>query len=173
MFLIKYLPNFIFHTVFTLSLLVVIILLIIDNIPFLSKLVFSKIPTFDLYTKFAKIIFGTLLVLFSYFEGGIAKQEDYENKLKELQLQIEAKEKESQDINKRVYNNLHNKVEKVKEKQRVITKTIIKTIKKYDKVCPVPRDVVRVLNDSTTETAISRNSENFDGGTKTSEKDTD
>jgi len=154
MWLLTFVPDFIFH------------IIAIDGILLtVGAIAFGQIPFIGTYNIPINII-GVVLIIFGfYMEGGISNQEKWEAKVAEVKLEMAKKETASAEVTTKVITKYVTKIEVVKEKGNVIIKEIPKYISKdADAKCPVPNGFV-VLHDSASRNEVPDSTRSIDAGT--------
>jgi hypothetical protein len=154
MWLLSFVPDFIFHIIAIVGILLTI-----------GAIAFGQIPFIGTYNIPINII-GVVLIIFGfYMEGGISNQEKWEAKVAELKLEMAKKETASAEVTTKVITKYVTKIEVVKEKGNVIIKEIPKYITKdADAKCDVPTGFV-VLHDSASRNEVPDSTRSIDAGT--------
>jgi hypothetical protein len=154
MWLLTFVPDFIFHIIAIVGILLTV-----------GAIAFGQIPFIGTYNIPINII-GVVLIIFGfYMEGGISNQERWEAKVAEVKLEMAKKETASAEVTTKVITKYVTKIEVVKEKGNVIIKEIPKYISKdADAKCPVPNGFV-VLHDSASRNEVPDSTRSIDAGT--------
>jgi hypothetical protein len=154
MWLLTFVPDFIFHIIAIVGILLTV-----------GAIAFGQIPFIGTYNIPINII-GVVLIIFGfYMEGGISNQEKWEAKVAEVKLEMAKKETASAEVTTKVITKYVTKIEVVKEKGNVIIKEIPKYISKdADAKCPVPNGFV-VLHDSASRNEVPDSTRSIDAGT--------
>jgi hypothetical protein len=143
MWILDWLPFWVFHLVVLVGLAGLIGSLVLKFIPFIS--------TYRLPLQVASI---AVLVFGVYMEGGIATQEKWEAKVAEVKLEMAKKETASAEATVKVVTKYVNKVQIVKEKGNDIIKQVpVYITKDADTKCDVPTGFV-VLHDSASRNEV-------------------
>jgi hypothetical protein len=137
MWIISFLPDFIFHLIVIAGILGVVASFVCGFIPFVSN---YKLPI-----QVASII---ALVFGIYFEGGIANEEKWQARVKELEAKIAIAESQSRESNTKLQSVVKEKTQMVKQVQLVIQDRIVKETSKMDAECKVSSEVISILNDA-------------------------
>jgi hypothetical protein len=137
MWIISFLPDFIFHLIVIAGILGVVASFVCGFIPFVSK---YKLPI-----QVASII---ALVFGIYFEGGIANENKWQARVKELEAKIAIAESQSRESNTKLQSVVKEKTQMVKQVQLVIQDRIVKETSKMDAECKVSSEVISILNDA-------------------------
>ena len=154
MWLLTFVPDFIFHIIAIVGILLTV-----------GAIAFGQIPFIGTYNIPINII-GVVLIIFGfYMEGGISNQEKWEAKVAEVKLEMAKKETASAEVTTKVITKYVTKIEVVKEKGNVIIKEIPKYISKdADAKCDVPNGFV-VLHDSASRNEVPDSTRSIDAGT--------
>ena len=139
MWLLNFLPNYVFHILFLVGLIG-------------SVAVLFPLPI--LYKSSIQIISIAILTFAIYMEGAISNQAKWQAKVAALQVEIAKKETISADITTEVITKYVDRIKIVKEKGNVIIKEIPTYINKTDdSKCVVPNGFV-VLHDSASRNEV-------------------
>jgi len=139
MWLLNFLPNYIFH---------------ILSIVGLIGLIAALLPLPILYKSLLQIISIAILTFAIYMEGAISNQAEWKAKVAALQVEVAKKETISANITTEVITKYVDRVKIVKEKGNVIIKEIPTYITKTDDAkCVVPNGFV-VLHDSASRNEV-------------------
>jgi hypothetical protein len=154
MWILDFLPFWIFHLIVLVGIGGLITSLVLKFIPFVSM---YRVPI-----QVASII---ILVFGVYMEGGISNQEKWEAKVAEAKLEMAQKETASAEVTTKVVTKYVTKIQIVKEKGDVIIKEVPKYItKESDAKCPIPNAFV-VLHDSASKNEVPDTARLADEGT--------
>ena len=137
--MLSLLPDWIWHVFLISSVVAVIASLILKNIPFVSS---YRIPL-----QYAGIAIATFSI---YMEGGIANEEKWQARVKELEAKVAVSEVKSKEENVKLVTKVVTKTEYYKERGADIIQYVDREITKYDNSCPVPKEIVKALNDAAT-----------------------
>jgi hypothetical protein len=154
MWLLSFVPDFIFHIIAIVGILLTI-----------GAIAFGQIPFIGTYNIPINII-GVVLIIFGfYMEGGISNQEKWEAKVAELKLEMAKKETASAEVTTKVITKYVTKIEVVKEKGNEIIKQVpVYITKDADAKCDVPTGFV-VLHDSASRNEVPDPTRSIDAGT--------
>jgi uncharacterized membrane protein len=131
MWLLQYLPNWIFSALFFAG---IILYLVTKTISFLPHTkVFQGIAV-------ALIFFGTYMV------GAVSNNDAWLKRVSELQLQISKLETKSQETNTKIVTKVLTKREYYREQGEEVIKYVDREIVKYDESCKIPPEVVEAHN---------------------------
>lgn len=139
MWLLNFLPNYVFHILSLIGLI---------------GLIVTLLPLPILYKSSIQIISIAILTFAIYMEGAISNQAKWQAKVAALQVEIAKKETISANITTEVITKYVDRVKIVKEKGNVIIKEIPTYITKTDDAkCVVPNGFV-VLHDSASRNEV-------------------
>ena len=137
MWMLNFLPDAFFHILLGASILI-----------FLVSTLFNNIPLLGGYTKLIQIISIVCLVFAVWMEGGIAKDNEYKEKIKELQQQIDKAKVESDDLNNKLYEAMLKHQKEIEEINDVNKRKLKEKSGKLNLECKVSQDIIDILNDS-------------------------
>jgi uncharacterized coiled-coil protein SlyX len=137
MWILDFLPVWIFHLIILAGVAGLIIAQFIKFIPFVTQ-----------YRLFIQIGSVLALAFGLYMEGGVANQEKWEARVKELEAQVAISESKSKDANNQLASVVKEKTKVVKEFQVVIQDRIVQEASRIDAECKVTPEVISILNDA-------------------------
>jgi len=138
MWILNFLPNWIFHLVFLVGLLGTMAGFLLGMIPFIRQ-----------YLIPIRIISIALLLLGTYLEGGLADNQAWELRVKEVEAKLAKAEADSARQNTKLVERANAKTAKVREKTLVVKQYIDREVTKYDNTCVIPQPFVKAHNDAT------------------------
>jgi len=154
MWILDWLPFWIFHLVVVLGIAGIIASIVFKFVPFISQ-----------YTLPIQVISIIVLVFGVYMEGGISNQEKWEAKVAEVKLEMAKKETASAEVTTKVITKYVTKIEVVKEKGNEIIKQVpVYITKDADAKCDVPTGFV-VLHDSASRNEVPDSTRSINAGT--------
>lgn len=154
MWILDWLPFWIFHLV-----------VLAGFAGLAASLVFKFIPFVSIYRLPIQVVSIAVLVFGVYMEGGISNQEKWEAKVAETKLEMSKKETASAETTTKVVTKYINKVQIVKEKGDEIIKQVPVYISKdADAKCDVPTGFV-MLHDSASRNEVPDSTRKIDGTT--------
>lgn len=142
--LLSFLPNWIFHLVVLTGIL-----------GLLASFFFKFIPFVNQYSLPIKIVSIVVLVIGVWFEGGISNNDAWLAKVKEMEAKIAESEVKSAKENVKIVEKIVIKDKIIKEKADEVVKYIDKEIIKYDTKfvsggeCEIPQEFIKAINDAT------------------------
>lgn len=137
MFLLDFLPSWIFHLVVLVGVGGILASTVLKFIPFISN--------YNLPIQVGSVI---LLAFGLYMSGGIANQEKWEARIKELEAKIAVAEQQSITANVALEAKLKEKQQAIKQKEYIIQEKITKVKEQIDAECKVPQAAVDLLNEA-------------------------
>ena len=117
MFLLNFLPDFVFH-----------LMVIFGLLGLLASQFFSFIPFVSSYTTPIKIISIILLVVGVWFEGAINNNDSWKQKVAQLEIQVANAETLSTETNLKLQENLNVKTKVIYDKKNETIKEITKYV---------------------------------------------
>jgi len=149
MWIISFLPDWVFHAIFATGILGLIAGFVLGFIPLISK---YKIPI--------QIISLLIFSLGLYLEGGLADNVEWQLRVKEMEAKVAKAEAASATVNTQIVEKIVTKNQIVKQKGADIVKYIDREIVKYDtkylpgEKCEIPVEVIKA-HDAAASNAIS------------------
>jgi len=137
MWLLSFLPDAFFHILLGASILVFLVSTLFSNIPFMGG-----------QAKLIQIISIVCLVFSVWMEGGIAKDNEYKEKIKALQQQIDKSKVESDSLNNKLFEEMlkyQREIKSISDTNRIRLKDKSDTL---NSECKVNQNVINILNDS-------------------------
>jgi hypothetical protein len=113
----------------------------------------SNIPWIGQYGKILKIAGAIALVLGIYFEGGVATEQKWRDRVTELETKVKEAEEKSAVVNEVVKTKIVNKIKVVKEREIVVQEKIKEVEKLVDAKCEVPKEAIDILNEAAKDPA--------------------
>lgn len=137
MWILKWLPFWIFYAAFFIGLLGFIATYLLRFIP---------IPSIYLYKTPIQIVSAVLMVVGVYMAGAISNEEAWLAKVKEMEVKVAEAEAKSQQVNVQVVEKVVTKTQVVREKGRDIVQYVDREVVKYDSKCDIPNEAVTAIN---------------------------
>lgn len=137
MWILQFLPFWIFYTILFVGVIVFASTYLIKFIP---------IPAIYLYKTPLQIISMFLIVIGVYMSGSIANENLWLLKVKDLEIKVAQAEAKSQEVNVKIVEKFITKTQIVREKGAEIVRYVDKEIVKYDSKCEVPKEAISVIN---------------------------
>ena len=137
MWLLNWLPDFVFHIMLLVGLLAIAVSFVLTAIPFVSQ---YKLPI-----QVAGII---LTVLAVWYEGGIAKDAEYKIRIAEMELKISRSETAAAEANTKLAEQILKEQARIKDITETNKKRLQELAGQLDKQCTVNQGVIDILNDA-------------------------
>jgi uncharacterized membrane protein (Fun14 family) len=141
MWIISFLPEWVFHLTLTIGILGTI-----------TGFVLGFIPLVKTYKIAIQVVSLLILSLGLYLEGGLADYKEWEAKVKELEAKIAVAEEKSKAVNIEVQEKVITQTKVVREKGKDIIKYIDRDVIKKEEIikyveqCPVPKEIIDLHN---------------------------
>jgi len=137
MWIVNFLPDFIFHILLLVGLLGLVASFVLDSIPFIST-----------NAKAIQLASAVVLAIALYFEGAISDNNAWQARVQALELKVARAETESAEANGKLQKQLAAKDKEIALAQAVLKNRIKEGAAAMDAVCKIPADVVAILNDA-------------------------
>jgi hypothetical protein len=143
MWILKWLPDWIFYAIFFIGLLGIIASFVMKFIPFVY-----------VYRTPIQVISVILVAIGTYMSGAISNEEAWQARVKELEAKIAAAEAESAKENVKIVEKVVTKQQIIKEKGEEVVRYIDREVVKYDTKflpggeCEIPKEFVKSLNEA-------------------------
>ena len=137
MWILNFIPDFVFHAILILSLLALAGSFVLDSIPFIST-----------NAKAIQLASAVVLAIAIFFEGAISNESVWQARVKELELKVAKAETESAEANGKLSKQLAAKDKEIALAQAELKNRIRQGAAAMDAVCKIPSDVVSILNDA-------------------------
>jgi hypothetical protein len=140
MWILKWLPFWIFYAMFFVGIIGFLATYLIRFIP---------IPAIYMYKTPIQICSVILITIGVYMSGAISNEEAWLARVAELEVKVAQAEVKSAQENTKIVEKIIYKDRFVKEKGDTIIKYVDKEIVKYDNQCKIPQEFIKALNDAT------------------------
>ena len=143
MWILTFLPNWIFHAILATGLLAVI-----------ASTFFGFIPFIRTYTTPTKIVGYILVALGLFLEGGLADNAVWEARVREMEAKVAEAEVKSAKENIKIVEKVVKKTEYITRRGNDIVKYVDREIVKYDTkfapggICEIPKEFIKAHNDA-------------------------
>lgn len=137
MWLLNWLPDWVFHLILLVGVLGLVASWVLKNIPFFQ--------TWGLQVQVAAII---LTVVGVWYEGGIAKDREYRERIAALELKVSRAETAAAEANTRLVELLAKKDQEIKDVTAANQKKLRDMAAQINKTCTVNQDLVNILNNA-------------------------
>lgn len=141
MWILQWLPNWIFYGIFFAGLL-----------GLLATYIMKFIPLIYVYRTPIQAVSVLLIALGTYMSGAISNEESWQARVKEMEAKVAEAEAKSQKVNVEVIEKVVKKTEYIKTRGQDIVKFIDKEIVKYDTKflpggqCEIPKEFIEAHN---------------------------
>ena len=143
MWILSWLPYWIFYAIFFLGV-----------IGFIASLVMRFIPVVYMYKTPIQVVSIILIAIGTYMSGAISNEEAWQARVKELEVKVAESEAKAAQQNTKIVEKIVYKDKIVKEKGDEIVKYIDREVVKKEEVvkfienCPIPNEIVKTHNDA-------------------------
>lgn len=137
MWIVNFLPDWIFHILLLAGLLGLVASVVMDSIPFIST-----------NAKAIQIASAVVLAIALFFEGAISDNAAWKARVQELELKVAKAETQSAEANGQLSKALAAKDKEIALAQAELKNRIKAGAAAMDAVCKIPSDVVAILNDA-------------------------
>jgi len=137
MWVVNFVPDFVFHLLLIAGLLGLAGSFVIDSIPFINT-----------NAKAIQLASAVVLAIALFFEGAISDNASWQARVKELELKVARAETESVEANGKLSKALAAKDKEIALVQAELKNRIRQGAAAMDAVCKIPADVVDILNDA-------------------------
>jgi uncharacterized membrane protein len=141
MWILQWLPNWIFYGIFFAGL-----------IGLLATYIMKFIPLVYVYRTPIQAVSVILIALGTYMSGAISNEETWQDRVKEMEAKVEAAAVESAQENVKIVEKVVKKTEYIKTRGQDVVKYIDKEIVKYDTKflpggqCEIPKEFIEAHN---------------------------
>ena len=114
----------------------------------------QRIPVINQYRMPAQVLGIALLVLGVYWRGGYAIEQEWRERVAEVEARVAAAETASREENTKIVTKIVTKTQVIRTRGETITKYIDREIVQYDTKfapggqCEIPREFIKALNDA-------------------------
>jgi hypothetical protein len=137
MWIVNFVPDFVFHLLLIAGLLGLVVSFVLDSIPFIST-----------NAKAIQLASAVVLAIALFFEGAISDNDAWQARVKALELKVAKAETESAEANGKLSKQLAAKDKEIALVQAELKNRIRQGAAAMDAVCKIPADVVDILNDA-------------------------
>jgi len=137
MWVVNFLPDFVFHILLIAGLLGLAGSFVLDSVPFVST-----------NAKAIQLASAVVLAIALFFEGAISDNDVWQARVKELELKVAKAETQSAEANGQLSKALAAKDKEIALAQAELKNRIRAGAAAMDAVCKIPADVVAILNDA-------------------------
>ena len=143
MWLLTWLPNWIFYAV-----------LLIGVVGFIMSYFLRFIPFLYMYKTPIQIGSIVIIVIGTFMAGAIHDNESWLEKVKEMEAKVAAAEAQSKEENVKIVEKVVTKTQVIKTRGEEIVKYVDREVVKYDTKfapggeCEIPKEFIKALNDA-------------------------
>lgn len=135
MWLIDYLPVWVFHLVFAAGIA-----------GFTASYLLKMVPFFGSNASTVRVISAAVVALMLWIEGGLTNELKWQERVKVLQDKMALIEKQSEEATKAIDERVAQKQQELKDRQVTLVQFIDREVTKYDEGCKIPKDFTDVIN---------------------------
>ena len=135
MWILNFLPNFIFDILVLIGILGIIASLILKSIPFISK---YNIPIL--------IVSIIIAMIAAWYKGAIAKDIEYKLAIEEMKLKVADSEKRAAEANAQIEYIFIDRIQPIKDVQVIVQEKIKNVAVNIDENCKITVDTIDILN---------------------------
>jgi len=137
MFIFEVTPNWIFHSLFYLSIVSIIL-----------GFAFGKAKFIRRYALMLKISGIIGFAVSTFLEGALYDYNVMQSRIEEAKQQVVEYEEKNKELNDKLAKKSSKVKEKIQVKKEYVTRYIDREVKKYDNTCAIPKEFVKAHNDS-------------------------
>ena len=138
MWILKFLPDFVFHLIFIGGLLGLGASFILKFVPFVTQ-----------YRVVIQVVASIMIAVGLYMEGAISDNTAWVERVHALEKKVAEAEAKSADANTQLISRLAAKQKEIAAVQADAHSRVQQAAASMDAVCPVPATVISILNDAT------------------------
>jgi uncharacterized membrane protein len=140
MWILNFLPDWIFYALFFIGIVGLIATFVMKFIPFVY-----------VYRTPIQVVSVILIAIGTYMSGAISNNEKWEAKVKELEIKLAGAEVASAKVNTEIVEKVVVKREYYKERGKDVIQYIDREVVKYDERCVIPKEFVEAHNSAATK----------------------
>ena len=140
MFILKWLPDWLFYAT-----------LLVGVLGYTATYLLRFIPIPLIYMYKTPIQLGSiaLIVFGTFMSGAIHDNAAWEERVRELEEKMKVAEQQSIEANEKINQQVEETKEKIVEKQVILKQYVDREIIKYDNTCVIPKEFIDVYNKAT------------------------
>ena len=142
MWILKFLPDWIFHGIFLVGLIGFAATYLFKYIP---------IPFIFVYRKPIQIASVLAIIFGTFMSGASYNNNAWEERVREMEVKVAKAEVESKEANVKIDEKVQQQKIKIVEKQVVVKQYIDREIVKYDNTCVIPKEFIEAHNKAATK----------------------
>lgn len=139
MWLLKFLPDWIFYAIFFIG---------IAGLAFTYLLKYIPLPIVSVYKVPLQLASITFIVLGTFMSGAVWNESAWKARVAELEQQVQQAQVKSEQIDVQTVTKYVNRTKVIREKGEQIVQIIDREVVKYNDVCKLPGDVIKLHNDA-------------------------
>lgn len=139
MWILNFLPDWIFYGILGLGILALLATYLLRFIP---------IPAIYMYKTPIQLVSILLIAFGVYMMGAIANEEAWKARVAQLEKEYAESQVQSEKVNTEVVTKYITKREVVHQKGEEIVRYIDREIVKYNEVCKLPAEIIKIHNDA-------------------------
>ena len=137
MWILNWLPNFIFYGI-----------LFVGLLGLLATYVMKFIPMVYMYRTPIQVASVLFIIIGTYMSGAISNEEVWQARVKELEAKLAQAEVESAKENTKIVEKIVKKTEYIKVRGNDIIQYVDREVTKYDEVCRIPQPFIKAHNNA-------------------------
>ena len=137
MWILNWLPNFIFYGI-----------LFVGLLGLLATYVMKFIPMVYMYRTPIQVVSVLFIIIGTYMSGAISNEEVWQARVKELEVKLAQAEVESAKENTKIVEKIVKKTEYIKVRGNDIIQYVDREVAKYDEVCRIPPPFIKAHNNA-------------------------
>ena len=142
MWILKFLPDWIFYAIF-----------LVGVIGFAATYLFKYIPVPFIYMYRKPIQIGSVLAIIfgTFMSGAIYDNEAWLDRVREMEAKVAKAEEQSKEANTVIESKVESAKQKIVQKQVIVKQYIDREVVKYDNSCVIPKEFIEVHNKAATK----------------------
>ena len=137
MWVLKFLPNWIFYLLFFIG---------VAGVAATYLLRFIPIPAIYMYKTPIQLVSIALVVIGTFMAGAIHDNEAWEARVRELEAKLAEAATQSAKENVKIVEKVVTKTQVIREKAEVNTQYIDREIVKFNNICEIPKEFIQLHN---------------------------
>ena len=138
MWLLQWLPNWIFYSILSLGL-----------VGLASTYLMKFIPLIFIYRQSIQLASVAAIIVGTFMSGAIYDNETWIARVKEMEAKVAIAEEQAREATSQIDEQLEANINQRAEKQIIINKYIEREIVKYNETCAIPTDFIQIINTAT------------------------
>jgi hypothetical protein len=142
MWLLKWLPDWLFYAIFFAGVIGYVATYLLKFIP---------IPFVYMYKTPIQLGSIALIVIGTFMSGAIYDNNAWLDRVHEMEAKVAVAEEQAKEANTKIDTKTEKQVVKIKEKQVIVKQYIDREVKKYDSTCVIPKEFIEAHNKAATK----------------------